>query len=157
MVWICWWIMCACWWCSARFSSGQNSVVRNSDCGMFGWHTCLQMIGLVLASYRTDNRPCSRNTCAFTAGHACKSPQPNKYWPKVTHEEAEERMEVEEATIYNLYASWWFGYVGVLCLHVYDVGYLFDPFTLSQSTMLIKTLCVCTSRKHLCFQHMAPR
>ena len=36
----------------------------------------LKMIGLLLASYRTDGIPCSRNTCAFTAAHACTSPQP---------------------------------------------------------------------------------
>ena len=36
----------------------------------------LKMIGLVLASYRTDSIPCSLNTCAFTAAHACTSPQP---------------------------------------------------------------------------------
>ena len=34
------------------------------------------MIGLVLASSRTDSIPCSLNTCAFTAAHACTSPQP---------------------------------------------------------------------------------
>ena len=34
------------------------------------------MIGLVLASYRTDSIPCSLNTCAFTAAYACTSPQP---------------------------------------------------------------------------------
>ena len=36
----------------------------------------LKMIGLLLASYRTDSISCSLNTCAFTAAHACTSPQP---------------------------------------------------------------------------------
>ena len=35
-----------------------------------------KMNGLVLASYRTDSMPCSRNACALTAAHACTSPQP---------------------------------------------------------------------------------
>ena len=36
----------------------------------------LKMLGLLLASYRTESIPCSKNTCAFTAAHACTSPQP---------------------------------------------------------------------------------
>ena len=40
----------------------------------------LKMIGLVLASYRADSIPCSLNTCAFTAAHACMSPQPTSVW-----------------------------------------------------------------------------
>ena len=52
-------------------SSVQNSVARNSDCGLSDLppDQLFKMIGLVLASYRTDSILCSRNTgCVAPCG-----------------------------------------------------------------------------------------
>ena len=38
----------------------------------------LKMIGLLLASYRTDSISCSQDTCPFTAAYACTSSQPTR-------------------------------------------------------------------------------
>ena len=48
--------------------------MNGDTCAMLSAQS-LKMIGLLLASYRTDSIPCGQGTCAPTTAHACTSPQ----------------------------------------------------------------------------------